>query len=124
MNNEIIIKPENTVATSKESAEYQKDLEYAKGNMETLIETGMASTQELAQLAGQSQNSLFYERLSVMLKTVSDMNKDLVTVSKAKKDEKSGVNNPETPDGKVTNNLFVGSTADLQAMLKQMKTGQ
>lgn len=122
MSNEIIVKPENTVATSKESAEYQKDLEYAKGNMETLIETGMASTQELAQLAGQSQNSLFYERLSVMLKTVSDMNKDLVTVSKAKKDEKTGVNTPEAADGKVTNNLFVGSTADLQAMLKQMKT--
>ena len=123
MSNDLIKSPNNQVTTiSKSSDDHLKDVEYAKDNVQNLIETGMAAVQELAQLSSQSQNSLFYERFSVMLKTVSDMNKDFVDLSRSKKQTLDYDAQPVAEEqSKVTNNLFVGSTADFQQMMKQMK---
>ena len=53
------------------------------------------------------------------MKTLVDANKDLVGMSEKKKPK-----DDEAFDGKVNNNLFVGSTAELQQLLKDMRKGE
>jgi transcriptional accessory protein Tex/SPT6 len=75
----------------------------------------------MLEVARQSQHPRAYEVVSTIMKTLMDANKDLIEVSQKKnvKEDKS-----ESPDsGVVNNNLFVGSTAELQKMLKDMRDG-
>ena len=51
------------------------------------------------------------------MKTLVDANKDLVQMSDKKVEREAKVEKP----GTVNNNLFVGSTADLQKVLKDLK---
>lgn len=120
MSNELTPTSNNALSKftpSNVNEEIDFDINYARQNITNLIETGMMAAQEFAQLASQSQNDRFYERLGIFLKNVSDMNKDLIETTKAKKE----LNAPAAQEQNVTtNNLFVGSTADLQEMLKQL----
>jgi hypothetical protein len=54
------------------------------------------------------------------MKTLIDANKDLVELSRKQEESET----PKQSDTKVTNNLFVGSTADLQKVLKEMRNEQ
>ena len=62
-----------------------------------------------------------YEVVSTIMKTLVDANKDLVKMSTDKlKVEEENIDT--TPKGLTTNNnLFVGSTNELQQLLKDMK---
>lgn len=65
-----------------------------------------------------------FEVLSTMMKTLADVNGNLLDLHKKKKDIRvKAASNPALPNSGVTNNnLFVGSTTDLQKMLlDQMK---
>ena len=105
-----IVKAENT------SSETERDYKYARQNFIDIIEKGAEALEELMDVARQSQHPRAYEVLATTMKTLIDANKDLVEMSRK--------NNPETeenPSGKVTNNLFVGSTNDLQQILRDMR---
>lgn len=108
--------PSFTPKTEDEKLDF--DLEYARGNILTLIETGTEGARQLADIADQSQNSLAYERLGNFLKTVSELNKDLITLGVQKKEMSKPLSNDDT---KVTNNLFVGSTAEMAKLLANIK---
>lgn len=108
--------PSFTPKTEDEKLDF--DLEYARGNILTLIETGTEGARQLADIADQSQNSLAYERLGNFLKTVSELNKDLITLGVQKKEMSKPLPNDDT---KVTNNLFVGSTAEMAKLLANIK---
>ena len=95
------------------------DFEYARGNLISVIEKGQEALNGILDVAGMSQHPRSYEVVSGLIKTLTDANKDLLQLSKQHKDlkeadKKSG---PQT----VNNNLFVGSTAELQKMLKGVK---
>ena len=72
----------------------------------------------MLEVAKASEHPRAYEVVSTIMKTLVDANKDLVSMSdkKAEEDKKPGDNT-----GTVNNNLFVGSTAELQQMLRDMK---
>lgn len=109
-----------SVFLPSEDKELENDIIYARQNVQTLIETGIEGARQLADIADQSQQSVAYERLGGLLKTVSDLNKDLVALSKSKKD----LRNPgpqESDNGKTVNNLFVGSTAEMAELIAQME---
>lgn len=101
--------------------EVDDDASEARENLKELISTGNESLAGLSQLASDMEHPRAYEVLGGMLKTLADMNGQLLDLQKKKKDIKK-VDQPklgELPngDGGVTNNLFVGSTTDLQKML-------
>jgi hypothetical protein len=74
----------------------------------------------MLEVARQSQHPRAYEVVSTLMKTLADANKDLIEVSTKKNEDKDAEDKgPEV----VNNNLFVGSTADLQKMLKDMDNG-
>lgn len=99
----------------------EDDFEYARGNMIAAIEKGQEALSDMLQVAGMSQQARSYEVVATLLKTVADVNKDLLELSKKKKellkaDEAKG---PST----VNNNMFVGNAADLLKMIKNSQNG-
>ena len=102
------------------------DYEYARQNIYGVIETGANALDQLAQIAAQSQHPRAFEVLANLVKTLVDANKDLLNIRKTKLEieKASGENMSDGMGGnKVQNNLFVGSTAELQKFLKDMKNG-
>ena len=97
----------------------EADYEYARTNFYNVIEKGSQALDDMLDLAKASEHPRAYEVVSTIMKTLVDANKDLVAMSEKKeKDSKQ-----ETQDGKnvTNNNLFVGSTAELQQLLKDMR---
>lgn len=109
----------------KPSAEDNNDYEYARQNIYRVIETGANALDELAQVAAQSQHPRAYEVLTNLVKTMVEANKDLMHLKKTKVEIQKLSDDPvDTMGGnKVQNNLFVGSTTELQKFLSGMKNG-
>ena len=100
--------------------ELANDFDYARGNFYNVIERGTEALDDMLEVARQSQHPRAYEVVPTRKKTLADANKDLIEVSTKKNENKDGEDKgPEV----VNNNLFVGSTADLQKMLKDMDSG-
>ena len=93
-----------------------KDYTYARENLYDVIEKGTSARDELVHLAKASEHPRAFEVVSQLTKTLVDANKDLLEIQKKvkslrKEDESKGPNN-------VTNALFVGSTSELQKLIK------
>jgi len=94
-----------------------RDYEYTRTNLYNIIERGTEALEEVLEVAKQSQQPRAFEVVSTLVKTISDANKDLLELKNKQKALKGEKNKPKN----VTNALFVGSTADLQKMIKDMK---
>lgn len=91
------------------------DFDYARGNMIAAIEKGQEALSGVLEVAGMSQHPRAYEVAATLVKTLADANKDLLELQKRKKDLTGVGPTPTT----VNNNLFVGSTAELQQLIKK-----
>lgn len=99
-------------------ADIEKDFKYARDNFYNVIEKGSEALEDMLNVARASEHPRAYEVVSTIMKTLMDANKDLVDLAEKKKKAEK----PEEEKQRVTNNnLFVGSTADLQQLLKDMK---
>ena len=95
----------------------EKDFEYMRGNLYSIVETSSDALNELAQIAARSQHPRAYEVLALLVKTIADANRDLMKIHAEKNSiEKNNAENV-TPKS-VTNNLFVGTTAELDEMCR------
>lgn len=106
-----------TISAVKMAGDQQvtDDFEYARGNLIAAIEKGQEALSGILDVAGMSQNPRSYEVVATLLKTVADANKDLLELQKRKMDL-TGIGPAPTT---VNNNLFVGSTAELQQLIKK-----
>ena len=86
-----------------------------RGNLYSLIDKGQEAVNGALDLAMSSDHPRAYEVAGQLIKHVGDVADKLMALQKDKKNVKE-----ESVKTQVTNNsLFVGSTADLQKMLKQ-----
>lgn len=99
-----------------------RDYDYARTNFYNIIETGTEALEQMLDVAKASEHPRAYEVVSTIMKTLVDANKDLVTMS-TKKQESEEEKNP-TEKTVSNNNLFVGSTAELQQLLKDMRSSE
>lgn len=95
----------------------EDDFQYARGNMINILEKGNEALDGIMDVASQSQHPRAYEVLSSLIKTLADTNKDLLTLSKTKKELE--IEDPSNAPKTINNNLFVGSTMELQQLLKK-----
>ena len=99
----------------------EKDYEYTRAELYRLIDQGQEAVQGALEVAQESGHPRAYEVATNAMKQVADMTDKLMDLQKKVKDldeEKKG-------PSKVTNNaMFVGSTSELQKMLKQMGGGK
>ena len=100
--------------TEDVSPELENDFKYARENLYNIIERGSDALNGIVDLAQQSQHPRSFEVVADLVRTLSTANKDLLDLQKKMKDMKPEDKGPS----KVTNNLFVGSTTDLTAMLE------
>lgn len=92
------------------------DYNYARQNLKNIIDSAQTSIEDLSILAQSSESPRAYEVLSGLMKTIVDANKDLLELQKKVKELKdNGTSQPSN----VTNALFVGSTSELQKLIKQ-----
>ena len=92
------------------------DYEYSRGNLYSLIEKGQEAINGIMEVAGETASPRAYEVAGQLIKSVADTTDKLADLHKKIKDIEE--DNSKT-QGNVTNNaLFVGSTAELQKMLK------
>ena len=94
----------------------KKDYEYTRGNLYSIIEKGQEALNGILELAQESEMPRAYEVAGQLIKNVADATDKLIDLQKKLKDieEEKQVRGPST----VNNALFVGSTAELQKLLK------
>lgn len=98
-----------------EGDDVQSDYEYARSNLYLLVDKGQEAINGALDLAMSSDHPRAYEVAGQLIKHVGDVADKLMALQKLKKDVKDEKAKGPT---NVTNALFVGSTADLQKMLK------
>lgn len=97
-----------------------KDYKYARDNFYNVIEKGTQALEDMLSVAKASEHPRAYEVVSTLMKTLVDANKDLVAMGDKKNKEESSKEN----NGVTNNNLFVGSTSELQSMLKDLRNNE
>lgn len=114
---ELVTKPV-AVVTKQETVEEDDDYEYARNNLKGLIENGKEVMQNIIYVAKESESPRSYEVVGQLIKTLAETNKDLLELAKKSKELKT--KKEDTPSGgtQIQNALFVGSTAELQKLIK------
>ena len=100
--------------------EDETDFQYARENLYNLIERGQDGLEELLEIAKQSQHPRAFEVVGQMIDKLANTNKELLNLHKTKKDIQAEKTSGPT---NVTNALFVGSTSELQKLLKGKTDG-
>ena len=99
-------------------SEVDSDFEFARNNIRLLAEKGQVAVDHIIQVAKATDHPRAYEVVATLIKSMSEVNKDLIELQKRKKDlspikEQTIVN--------VEKAVFVGSTRDLINQIKQVQ---
>ena len=94
----------------------EKDYEYTRGNLYSIIEKGQEAINGILELAQDSEMPRAYEVAGQLIKSVSDATDKLMDLHKKVKDVNEDA--PQKGPNTVNNALFVGSTAELAKLLK------
>tara|TARA_Y100001937_G_scaffold3316_1_gene4380 strand:- start:19886 stop:20350 length:465 start_codon:yes stop_codon:yes gene_type:complete len=99
--------------------ELNKDYRDVRDNLHHIIDSGQVAIDGILRVASEGESPRAYEVVSQLIKSVSEANKDLIDLHKKMKDIKK--EDPDTQQAhNITNNtLFVGSTKELQDMVKK-----
>lgn len=102
----------------------KNDFEAARANLYEVIQTGQEAIDKLSEIASQSQHPRAFEVLAKLMDTMVNTNKELLALQIKIRE----INASDAPMNEkaqtINNNLFVGSTAELQKVLKEMKTNE
>ena len=113
---EIVKKSKEAIIRPTSGEESDKDYEYTRGNLYSLIEKGQEAIDSIMDLAQQSDSPRAYEVAGQLIKNVGDVTDKLIDLQhKMKKLKEEDTRGPCT----FSNSVFIGSTADLQKLLKQ-----
>ena len=117
---EVSTTPEGGCAKRKDqiknvSDDVEKDYEYTRANLYSLIEKGQESLNGIMELAGESASPRAYEVAGQIIKSVADTTDKLLDLQKKVKEvDEDAV---KTTNNVTNNAVFVGSTSDLQLSL-------
>ena len=108
---EIIKKLENN------KDDIEKDYEYTRGNLYSIIEKGQEAINGILELAQESEMPRAYEVAGQLIKSVGDVTDKLMDLQKKLKDVEE--NNTKVSNNVTNNAVFIGSTSELSKILKQ-----
>jgi hypothetical protein len=109
-------------ASTKNNLDQQEDYELARSTLRNLIYKSESTLDEMIELAKSSEHPRTYEVAGQLIKTVSDVAKDLLTLQKQVKDLNK--DSPESAKNITNNNVvFAGSTNELLKILKNNNGG-
>ena len=96
-------------------SDIEKDYEYQRENFYNLVEKGSAAIDGILELAKESEHPRTYEVAGNLIKQVAEVTEKLGDLQEKMRRLKEV---PNTAPKSVTNALFVGSTAELQKLIK------
>jgi hypothetical protein len=96
----------------------QKDYELVQSNLKNLIGTGNVALESALKVATESDSPRAFEVVAILLKTMADLNNNVIDVHKKVKD----TTNQKVEVKQTNNSVFVGSTKDLQNILNKERS--
>ena len=114
--NPIVEKKVNPIQISNNDADIENDYAYQRQNFYNLVERGSDAIEGILELARESDAPRAYEVAGNLIKQVAEVTEKLGDLQEKMKRLKEV---PSNAPKNVTNALFVGSTAELQKMLKE-----
>ena len=109
---------ENTNLVIPQDKDPDSDFETGRENLYKLLDKGNEAIDGILALAKEGEHPRAYEVAGQLIKTVADVSKDLLVLQEKLKKIKDV---PDKGPKSVTNALFVGSTTELQKLLKDKK---
>ena len=101
----------------KQDNDIQKDYEYTRVNLYSLIEKGQEAINGIMELAGEGGSPRAYEVAGQLIKSVADTTDKLIDLQKKLKDVQE--DNTKISNNVTNNAVFVVSTSELSKLLKQ-----
>ena len=115
----LVPRPEQALMTDTgRDADIDTDYQYSRENFYSLIERGQDAITGILDLAKESEHPRTYEVAGQLIKTVSEVTERLADLQQKMQFLKDV---PDKAPQNVTNALFIGSTAELQKLMKQEK---
>lgn len=103
------------------SNKIEDDYDHARNNLRDLLLDGKVALQTALSVAQQSEHPRAIEVVGNLMKQLADINQQLLDLHQ----QKQKLDGPKESSKKVTNNaIFVGSTAELTKMIKNMNKGE
>jgi hypothetical protein len=103
----------------KRKDQIRQDYDSARKNMKELISLGFEAIDGIMKVAEAGDSPRAYEVASILMKTVSEINSDLMDIHKTTSDA-LGTN--KVVKNTTNNSIFVGSTRDLQNLINQSRS--
>jgi hypothetical protein len=100
----------------KDKQTAENDFEYSRRIYHDLLAKGSEALEDMIEVARATEHPRAYEVFANMMKNVGDINGSLMDLHKKKKDYNK-IEDPKELQGTTTNNVFIGSTSDLQRAL-------
>ena len=116
--NEVLPKKISTEVSVPEDKDPDIDFETGRKNLYNLLDKGNEAIDGILGLAKEGEHPRAYEVAGQLIKTVSEVSQNLLDLQEKLKKVKEV---PDKGPKNVTNALFVGSTTELQKMLKKSK---
>ena len=113
------IKEIEMIESEGRETDLQVDYEKSRQKYYELLDKGTEALEGMLEVAKQTDEARAYEVVGQLLKNTSEVNKEIIELQK-RMEEIEQIEKKLKPT-KVTNALFVGSTAELQKMLKSNK---
>tara|TARA_E500000331_G_scaffold346168_1_gene384692 strand:+ start:377 stop:847 length:471 start_codon:yes stop_codon:yes gene_type:complete len=100
----------------------ERDYDYVRGNLKDIVEKGTIAIDGILSVASEGDSPRAYEVVSQLIKSVSEANKDLISLHKSIKEIKKEDSSVHGNTKNITNNsIFVGSTKALQDLVKNQR---
>tara|TARA_Y100000310_G_scaffold322751_1_gene382178 strand:+ start:307 stop:762 length:456 start_codon:yes stop_codon:yes gene_type:complete len=109
-----IIKKANTTAFGA-----NRDFNVVRQNLLDIIDKGNEAVDGILSVASEGESPRAYEVVSQLINTIASANKDLIDMHKKMKDIREDKSGNDTPTHVTNNSLYVGSTKELQDLIKQ-----
>ena len=106
--------------STEHTEDIDSDYKYSRENFYNLIERGQDAITGILDLAKEQEHPRTYEVAGQLIKTVSEVTERLADLQEKMQRLKEV---PDKGPSSVTNALFVGSTKELQALLKNKSDG-
>jgi hypothetical protein len=111
-------KKDNISGGTFDSQSFQKDYELVQKNFKNLLDNGNVALESALKVATESDSPRAFEVVAILLKTIADLNNNVLDVHKKAKDTTQ-----QKIELKQTNNsVFVGSTKELQNLLNKERS--
>lgn len=120
----ITVTPKQEVAVSEPQNPIEEDFGKARTNYHNLIDSGQSALSELLIVAKQSQNPRAYEVLFNAMKMLGEMNSSMLDLHSKNKELHPETDLSNNAKSITNNNLFLGTTAEMQQLLIDIKNGK